>query len=72
MAALHSLSPSELGLDGEPIVDAIAEVWRWSDTLQTVDAALVPDWPGVRDALLIRAPTAMGQAWCTVISGWAT
>ena len=62
MAALHSLSPSELGLDGEPIVDAIAEVWRWSDTLQTVDAALVPDWPGVRDALLSCAPTAMGPS----------
>ncbi|KKC05921.1 phosphotransferase family protein [Mycobacterium nebraskense] len=59
MAALHSLSPSELGLGGEPIVDAAAEVRRWSETLQTVDAALVPDWPGVRDALLGCAPTAM-------------
>lgn len=59
MAALHSLSPSELGLGGEPIVDAVAEVRRWSETLQTVDAALVPDWPGVRDALLSCAPTAM-------------
>ncbi|MGZ4514136.1 MAG: phosphotransferase family protein [Mycobacterium sp.] len=62
MAALHGLSPSELGLDGEPIVDAIAEVWRWSETLQTVDAALVPDWPGARDALLSCAPTAMGPS----------
>lgn len=62
MAALHSLSPSELGLGGEPIVDAVAEVRRWSETLQTVDAALVPDWPGVRDALLGCAPTAMGPS----------
>ncbi|OBB92198.1 phosphotransferase family protein [Mycobacterium sp. 852002-30065_SCH5024008] len=59
MAALHGLSPSELGLGGEPIVDAVAEVRRWSDTLQTVDAALAPDWPGVRDALLGCAPTAI-------------
>ena len=62
MAALHSLSPSGLALGGEPIVDAIAEVWRWSDTLQTVDTALVPDWPVVRDALLSCAPTAMGPS----------
>jgi aminoglycoside phosphotransferase (APT) family kinase protein len=59
MAALHALSPSALGLAGEPIVDAVAEVWRWSDTLQTVDTALVPDWPAVRDRLLSCAPTAM-------------
>jgi aminoglycoside phosphotransferase (APT) family kinase protein len=59
MAALHSLSPSELGLHGEPVVDAVAEIWRWSQTLQTVDAALVPDWPGARDALLSCAPTAI-------------
>ncbi|GAA4543095.1 phosphotransferase family protein [Mycobacterium paraffinicum] len=59
MAALHGLSPSELGLGGEPIVDAGAEVRRWSETLRTVDAALVPDWPAVRDALLGCAPTAI-------------
>ncbi|UXA08492.1 phosphotransferase family protein [Mycobacterium sp. SMC-2] len=62
MAALHSLSPGELGLGGEPIVDGAAEVRRWSETLQTVDAALVPDWPGVRDALLGCAPTAMAPS----------
>lgn len=59
MAALHSLSPSELGLGGEPIVDAVGEVRRWSETLQTVDAVLVPGWPGVRDALLGCAPGTM-------------
>lgn len=66
MAALHSLSPSELGVGGEPMVDGISEVRRWSQTLQTVEATLVPDWPGVRDALLGCAPTAM---WPSVIHG---
>ena len=60
MAALHSLSPTDLGLGGEPVVDPVAEVKRWCDTLQTVDAALVPDWQGVRDALLHCAPKAVG------------
>ncbi|OBH27428.1 acyl-CoA dehydrogenase [Mycobacterium sp. E342] len=59
MAALHNLLPSGLGLDDEPVVDAFAEVWRWSDTLRTVDPTLVPGWPTVRDALLSCAPTAM-------------
>ena len=59
MAALHSLSPIELGLGGESTLDPVAEVHRWCDTLQTVDATLVPDWQGVRDALLQRPPHAM-------------
>jgi aminoglycoside phosphotransferase (APT) family kinase protein len=59
MAALHVLSPADLGLGGEPVIDPAAEVARWSDTLGTVDAALVPGWQGVRDALLSCAPTAM-------------
>jgi len=62
MAALHSLSPIDLGLGGEPVIDPFAEVGRWCDTLQTVDAALVPDWQSVRDALLNSAPTAMGPS----------
>jgi aminoglycoside phosphotransferase (APT) family kinase protein len=62
MATLHSLSPNDLGLGDEPIVDPIAEVHRWCETLQTVDPALVPDWPEVRDALLRTAPTAMGPS----------
>lgn len=60
MAALHGLSPHRLGLAGEPITDPVAEVRRWCDTLRTVDAALVPGWRDVRDALLACAPTAMG------------
>lgn len=59
MAALHRLSPNELGLGDEPVVDPVAEVHRWSDTLRTVDPALAPGWPNVRDALLDCAPGAM-------------
>jgi aminoglycoside phosphotransferase (APT) family kinase protein len=62
MAALHSLTPATVGLDGEPVVDPVAEVHRWCDTLQTVDAALVPDWQAVRDALLSCAPIALEAA----------
>jgi aminoglycoside phosphotransferase (APT) family kinase protein len=62
MAALHSLTPATLGLGGEPVVDPLAEVHRWCDTLRTVDAALVPDWQSVRDALLDRVPTALEPA----------
>jgi aminoglycoside phosphotransferase (APT) family kinase protein len=62
MAALHSLSPTDLGLGAEPVIDPVSEVQRWSETLQTVDATLVPDWQRVRDALLGCAPTAMGPS----------
>lgn len=59
MAALHRLLPTDLGLGGEPVVDPVAEVHRWSDTLHTVYPALAPGWPRVRDALLDCAPGAM-------------
>jgi len=59
MAALHRLAPRDLGLNDEPVVDPVAEVHRWSDTLRTVDPALAPDWPEVRDTLLDCAPTGM-------------
>ncbi|OBI23138.1 acyl-CoA dehydrogenase [Mycobacterium sp. E2327] len=62
MAALHRLSPADLGLAGEPAMEPAAEVRRWSETLQTVDAALVPGWPDVRDALLACAPVALGPS----------
>lgn len=62
MAALHGLAPTDLGLGGEPVVDPVAEVHRWCDTLQTVDAALVPGWQEVRDELLGCAPTAIGPS----------
>jgi aminoglycoside phosphotransferase (APT) family kinase protein len=66
MAALHSLSPIDLGLGGEPVIDPVAEVRRWCETLQTVDASLVPDWEGARDALLGCAPTCVAP---TVVHG---
>jgi aminoglycoside phosphotransferase (APT) family kinase protein len=59
MAALHIVSPIDLEVGGESILDPVAEVHRWCHTLQTVDAALAPDWQGVRDALLQCAPRAM-------------
>jgi len=59
MAALHRLTPADLGLGDEPVVDAVAEVHRWSDTLGTVDPALAPGWPKVRDTLLDCAPGAL-------------
>src|SRR5689334_11529640 len=62
MAALHSLSPSDLGLGPEPVIDPVAEVRRWCDTLRTVDATLAPGWQGVRDALLRDSPKAMGPS----------
>ncbi|BBZ45210.1 phosphotransferase family protein [Mycobacterium parmense] len=62
MAALHLVSPGGLGLGGEPVTDAAAEVRRWSDTLRTVDATLVPGWQDVRDALLGWLPAPMGPA----------
>ena len=67
------LSPIELGLGGEPVVDPVAEVQRWSDTLRTVDAALVPGWPrrAGRVVAAARQPR-WAPAWCTVTSGWAT
>jgi aminoglycoside phosphotransferase (APT) family kinase protein len=66
MAALHSLSPIDLGLGGEPVIDPVTELRRWCETLQTVDASLVPDWQDARDALLDCAPTGMAP---TVVHG---
>jgi aminoglycoside phosphotransferase (APT) family kinase protein len=60
MADLHRLAPADLGLADEPVVDAAAEVDRWCATLETVDAALVPGWHDVRDALRTTVPPAMG------------
>lgn len=62
MAALHSVSPSDIGLGGEPVIDPVSEVERWCQTLQTVDAALVPGWQHVRDALLRCTPTAIAPS----------
>ena len=62
MAALHGLTPPALGLGDEPVIDPVAEVQRWCDTLRTVDPALVPGWQNVRQALLRRAPKPMAPS----------
>lgn len=59
MAALHRIMPADIGLGDELVVDPVAEVHRWANTLRTVDPALAPGWPKVRDALLDCAPSAM-------------
>lgn len=62
LSALHSVSVDGLGLAGEPVVDAAAEVERWSASLRTVDPALVPGWEAVRSALLSRVPPPVGPS----------
>jgi aminoglycoside phosphotransferase (APT) family kinase protein len=62
LAALHRLRPADLGVAGEPVTDAAAEVRRWCATLETVDPALVPGWPRVRDALLADVPAPIDEA----------
>lgn len=62
MADLHRLSPIGLGLVGERVLDPVAEVRRWGDTLDTVDPALVPGWREARDALLGSPPTIIGPS----------
>ncbi|MGE2712592.1 phosphotransferase family protein [Mycolicibacterium litorale] len=59
LAALHRVAPADLGLAGEPVRDAAAEIDRWSAALQTVDPVLVPGWRDVRDALRRTAPAPM-------------
>jgi aminoglycoside phosphotransferase (APT) family kinase protein len=62
LAALHALSPVDLGVGDEPVVDAAAEVERWCATLRTVDQDLVPGWEAVSDALLADVPAPLGPA----------
>jgi aminoglycoside phosphotransferase (APT) family kinase protein len=62
LTALHRLAPDTLGLDAEPVVDAAAEVDRWSATLQTVEQATVPGWTETAEALRARVPTPMGPS----------
>lgn len=59
LAALHRVSPADLGLAGEPVGDAAAEIDRWSATLRTVDQDLVPGWEDVRDTLRATVPAPM-------------
>lgn len=55
MAALHRVN---FDIDGT-VLDAAAEVDRWSATLRTVDPELVPGWSGTADALRANVPAAM-------------
>lgn len=71
MAALHSLSPGDLGLGSEPVIDAVSEVERWCQTLQTVDASLVPGWPGYATRYCVAPQKLSRPAWYTVTFGWA-
>ncbi|MBB3750687.1 aminoglycoside phosphotransferase (APT) family kinase protein [Mycolicibacterium sp. BK634] len=62
MAALHTLSPAELGLADEPVVAPVAEVDKWCRTLATVDPDLAPGWREVADTLRESTPPAMPPA----------
>ena len=62
LAALHALSPVDLGVGEEPVVDAAAEVERWCATLRTVDQDLVPGWEAVSGELLAGVPAPLGPA----------
>jgi aminoglycoside phosphotransferase (APT) family kinase protein len=62
LAALHSLDPAALGLADEPRLGPADEVARWARLLGTVDAALVPGWEAVADALVAAEPPALAPA----------
>ncbi|OBK59042.1 acyl-CoA dehydrogenase [Mycobacterium gordonae] len=56
MARLHRMEPAALGLAAEPVIGPEAEIDRWCRTLETVDPALAPGWPDLRDALRAALP----------------
>ena len=62
MAALHQLSPTDLGLADEPVIAPVAEVDKWCRTLNTVDPALVAGWEEVADTLRGFTPPAIAPA----------
>jgi aminoglycoside phosphotransferase (APT) family kinase protein len=62
MAALHRLSPADLGLADEPVVAPAAEVDKWCRTLSTVDPNVVPGWEAVADTLRGSTPPAIAPA----------
>jgi len=62
MAQLHRIDPGAVGLGSEPVIGPSAEVERWCQTLETVDAALVPGWREVAAALESSAPRARPAA----------
>lgn len=62
LGELHRLSPTELGLIGEPVIAPGAEVEKWCRTLETVDPALAPGWGQVADALRASTPPPVSSA----------
>jgi aminoglycoside phosphotransferase (APT) family kinase protein len=62
LAALHALSPADVGVGAEPVVGAAAEVDRWCATLRTVDQDLVPGWETISEMLRAGVPAPMGPA----------
>ena len=62
MAALHRLSPTELGLADEPVVTPAAEVDKWCRSLSTVEETLAPRWQRVAEALRSHTPPALAPA----------
>jgi len=62
LAALHRLSPSDIGLADELVVAPTEEVDKWCRTLETVDQALVPGWQKVADALREATPPPIAPA----------
>jgi len=66
MARLHRIEPRAVGLGSEPVISPSAEVQRWSRTLETVDAALVPGWREVAAALESSTPPALAA---TIVHG---
>jgi aminoglycoside phosphotransferase (APT) family kinase protein len=56
MALLHRIRPADIGLTAEAVLTAEAEIERWSQTLETVDQALAPEWRLVGSALRASVP----------------
>jgi aminoglycoside phosphotransferase (APT) family kinase protein len=62
LAALHRLSPTDLGLADEPVVAPAAEVDKWCRTLETIEPGLAPGWQQVADSLRATTPSAVAPA----------
>ena len=60
MAQLHRVEP--VGFEPEPVLGPSAEIQRWSRTLETVDATLVPGWRDIAAALESSTPPALPAA----------
>lgn len=59
LAALHTLSPADIGLGDEPIVPISAEIDRWTRAFTTVSSELQGDYERVAAALHATIPAAI-------------